>query len=58
MRWMLAAQRLQPQGIVAQWLPLPTQNIDDSRSLVRSFLDVFPYATLWTSEFHEMLLVG
>lgn len=25
---------------------------------MRSFLDVFPYATLWTSEFHEMLLVG
>lgn len=43
---------------VAQWLPLPTQNIDDSRSRVRSFLDVFPYATVWTSEFHEMLLVG
>ena len=56
--YQLAAQRLHPQGIVAQWLPLPTQNIDDSRSLVRSFLDVFPYATLWTSEFHEMLLVG
>ena len=56
--YQLAAQRLQPQGIVAQWLPLPTQNIDDSRSLVRSFLDVFPYATLWSSEFHEMLLVG
>ena len=56
--YQLAAQRLQPKGLVAQWLPLPTQNIDDSRSLVRSFLDVFPYATLWTSEFHEMLLVG
>ena len=56
--YQLAAQRLHPQGIVAQWLPLLTQNIDDSRSLVRSFLDVFPYATLWTSEFHEMLLVG
>ena len=56
--YQLAAQRLQPQGLVAQWLPLPTQNIDDSRSLVRSFLDVYPYATLWTSEFHEMLLVG
>lgn len=54
----LAASRLEKQGLVAQWLPLPTQNIDDSRSLVRSFLDVFPYATLWTSEFHEMLLVG
>lgn len=56
--YQLAAQRLHPKGLVAQWLPLPTQNIDDSRSLVRSFLDVFPYATLWTSEFHEMLLVG
>ncbi len=49
---------MQKQGLVAQWLPLPTQNIDDSRSLVRSFLDVFPYASVWTSEFHEMLLVG
>ncbi|MDR9752788.1 fused MFS/spermidine synthase [Pseudomonas sp. SZMC_28357] len=56
--YQLAASRLEPQGLVAQWLPLPTQNIDDSRALVRSFLDVFPYATLWTSEFHEMLLVG
>ncbi|MBD9442522.1 fused MFS/spermidine synthase [Pseudomonas sp. PDM04] len=56
--YQLAASRLEQQGLVAQWLPLPTQNIDDSRSLVRSFLDVFPYATLWTSEFHEMLLVG
>lgn len=56
--YQLAASRLQQNGLVAQWLPLPTQNIDDSRSLVRSFLDVFPYANLWTSEFHEMLLVG
>lgn len=56
--YQLAASRLEQQGLVAQWLPLPTQNIDDSRSLVRSFLDVFPYATLWTSEFHEILLVG
>lgn len=54
----LAAARLQPGGIVAQWLPLPTQNRDDTRSLVRSFLDVFPHATLWTTELHEMLLVG
>lgn len=54
----LAAARLQAGGIVAQWLPLPTQNRDDTRSLVRSFLDVFPHATLWTTELHEMLLVG
>jgi spermidine synthase len=54
----LAATRLQPDGLLAQWLPLPTQTESDTRSLLRSFLDVFPYATLWTSELHETLLVG
>jgi len=54
----LAVTRLQPNGLFAQWLPLTTQNDYDTRSLVRSFLDVFPYATLWTTELHEMLLIG
>ncbi|MEN5034840.1 fused MFS/spermidine synthase [Pseudomonas sp. TWI929] len=56
--YQLAASRLQPNGLVAQWLPLPTQNDEDSRALVRSFIDVFPHASLWTTEFHEMLLIG
>jgi len=54
----LAASRLAPGGMVAQWLPLPTQNGDDTRTLVKSFIDVFPHASLWTTELHEMLLVG
>ena len=54
----LAGTRLRPGGLFAQWWPLPTQNDEDSRSLVRSFLDVFPHASLWTTEFHEMLLIG
>lgn len=54
----LAATRLEAGGVVAQWLPLPTQNEGDSQSLVRSFIDIFPYASLWTTEFHEMLLIG
>lgn len=54
----LAARRLNPGGLVAQWLPLPTQNDADTRALVQSFLAVFPHATLWTTELHEMLLVG
>ena len=54
----LARARLRPGGIVAQCLPLPTQNDEDTRSLVRSFIDVYPHATLWTTELHEMLLVG
>jgi spermidine synthase len=54
----LARSRLRPGGLVAQWLPLPTQNDEDTRSLVRSFLDAYPHASLWTTELHEMLLVG
>ena len=54
----LAASRLTEQGIVAQWLPLPTQNEEETRALVASFIQVFPHAQLWTSELHEMLLLG
>lgn len=56
--YQLAARRLAPGGILAQWWPIPTQNDEDSRAMVRAFLDVFPHATLWTTELHEMLLVG
>lgn len=54
----LARSRLQPGGLFAQWLPIATQNDEDTRALVRSFLDAFPHASLWTTEVHEMLLVG
>lgn len=54
----LASRRLAPGGVLAQWWPLPTQNDEDSRAMVRAFLDAFPHATLWTTELHEMLLVG
>lgn len=54
----LAASRLNEKGILAQWLPLPTQNEEDTRALVRSFIDIFPYASLWSTELHETMLVG
>ena len=54
----LAAARLNDGGIVAQWLPLATQNENQTRALIQSFLQVFPHAALWTTEFHEMMLVG
>jgi spermidine synthase len=54
----LCRARLEPDGLMAQWWPLPTQNDEDSQALVRSFLDAFPYATAWTTELHEMLLIG
>ena len=54
----LCRERLAPRGLMAQWWPLPTQNEEDSRSLVRAFLDVFPHASAWSTELHEVLLVG
>jgi spermidine synthase len=54
----LAKKRLAAKGLFAQWLPIATQNERETRELVRSFLEVFPYATLWTTELHEMLLIG
>lgn len=54
----LASKRLSEGGVVAQWLPLPTQNEAETKALIASFIAVFPHASLWTTELHEMLLVG
>ncbi len=54
----LAQSRLNEDGLLAQWLPIATQNDSDTRSLVRAMLDVFPHLTLWTTEANEMLLLG
>jgi spermidine synthase len=54
----LARRRLADGGLLAQWWPIATQNDEDSQSLVRSMLDVFPHVTLWTTEVHEMMLIG
>lgn len=54
----LCRDRLASDGLLAQWWPLATQNDEDSQSLVRSLLDVFPHVTLWTTELHEMLVIG
>lgn len=56
--YQLARTCLEPNGLVAQWLPLPTQNDNDTRSLVRSFLEAFPNVSLWSTELHEMMLIG
>src|SRR6478736_3675528 len=54
----LSRSRLSEAGVLAQWWPLATQNDEDSRSLVQSMLQVFPHVSLFTTELHEMLLLG
>lgn len=43
----LAASRLAPGGIVAQWLPFHLVDAELSPSIAATFLDVFPNSGLW-----------
>lgn len=43
----LARSRLQPGGLFCQWVQAYRLSTEDFRGLVRSFLEVFPGATLW-----------
>jgi spermidine synthase len=44
--------RLAPGGLVCQWLPLHQLDLDGVRLVARTFLDVFPEATLWLLRFN------
>ena len=43
----LARARLKPGGLLCQWVQAYRLSSEDFRGLVRSFLEVFPHATLW-----------
>ena len=46
------AQRLAPGGLFAQWLPLYQLTRDEFETIARTFLAVFPHATLWRDDFY------
>jgi spermidine synthase len=50
-------ERLAPGGLVAQFVPLPFLSPPLLRSVVRSFLEVFPASVLWYN-LSELLLIG
>jgi len=45
--YQLASDRLEPGGIMSQWLPLYAMSDADCRMVVATFIDVFPNSTLW-----------
>jgi len=45
--WQIAKDRLKEGGILAQWLPLYHLSPYDFATIVGTFVDVFPNATLW-----------
>jgi spermidine synthase len=54
----LARGALRPGGFITYWLPIYQVSESVARSLVRTFLDVFPGAMLLAGHRAELLLVG
>jgi spermidine synthase len=46
------ARRLAPGGLFCQWLPLYQLTRDEFDTIVRTFLTVFPQASLWRGDFY------
>ena len=54
----LARQRLQPGGIMLQWLQGYSLYPDDLRMVVRTFRTVFPATSIWNTTRGDFLLMG
>jgi spermidine synthase len=54
----LCRRRLEPGGVVAQWLPLHAQSLASARMTARTFLDAFPHALLFLPSVRDAVLVG
>jgi spermidine synthase len=54
----LCRKRLEPGGIVAQWLPLHAQSLASARLAARTFLEAFPYVQLWLPSIRDAVLIG
>ena len=46
------ARRLAPGGVFCQWLPLYQLTREEFDTIVRTFLSVFPQASLWRGDFY------
>jgi spermidine synthase len=53
----LARARLAPGGLLSQFVPLPFLTADSFRSVVATFLSVFPHSIIWYNS-AELLLLG
>ncbi|MFC2017457.1 fused MFS/spermidine synthase, partial [Chloroflexota bacterium] len=52
----LCRRRLNPDGIMAQWLPLHNLAPVDYRTIIKTFQTVFPDTTLWLTDEYSILV--
>jgi len=50
-------QRLNPDGVVCQFVPMNFLGVSEFKSVVRTFVEVFPQSILWYNT-SELLLIG
>ncbi len=55
--WQVCKDRLREGGVIAQWIPLYQLSASDFACIVRSFMKVFPNATMWYSGI-DVVLIG
>jgi spermidine synthase len=51
-------KRLTKNGLACQFVPLGFFKEGEFRSVIRSFLEVFPQSTLWFNKYAECILIG
>ncbi|VAX25435.1 Spermidine synthase [hydrothermal vent metagenome] len=54
--YQLAKKKLNPGGIVSQWIPLHHLSLRDFKMLVASFIKVFPKATMWYTKWDAIMI--
>ena len=52
----LCRQRLRPGGMVAQWVPSHGLSVEEYRTIVRTFSQVFPHTSIWLNQVYAILL--
>jgi len=58
----MVKRRLNPGGVIAQWVPLYESTVDTVKSEIATFFEVFPQGTIWSNDFngqgYDVVLVG
>lgn len=53
-----ARARLLPDGVISQWVPIYAMTEHEMRSIIKSFVTVFPNAILWGGQTPDLILIG
>ena len=56
--YQLAASRLRPSGVIAQWIPLHLSRGELPKMMIRSLMEEFPHVSLWISNRMEGIAIA